>query len=244
MGLSSRAAIGPTIERDDCTLDRAALETMRLMTIERVREREPPPEVAASYVFSLTTIYKWIKAAAHPDLGLRALRTRKAPGRARKLTPAQEHQVFRWIDSRDGHQYGLDFGLWSRIVVGELLADRFGVHFVVTTVGPLLRDSDWRRRCRCNAPTSATRKPSNGGNGRPSRRLSAKPGNAVAVRSSETNRPSVPMRSMTVLGACGARPPSFIVLGNDGRAAQRRRSMPAVPSCSVLTRARSIPICS
>jgi len=30
------------------------------------------------------------------------------------LTPAQQRQVFRWVDDRDPRQYGLDFGLWTR----------------------------------------------------------------------------------------------------------------------------------
>ena len=46
--------------------------------------------------------------------------------------------MFRWINGRDPRQYGLDFGLWTRAVVGELIEKRFGVHLGVTAVGELL----------------------------------------------------------------------------------------------------------
>ena len=51
---------------------------------------------------------------------------------------AQERQVFRWVNGRDPRQYGLDFGLWTRKVVAELIAQKFGVTLAVTAVGELL----------------------------------------------------------------------------------------------------------
>ena len=84
------------------------------MAIERVREGEAPAEVMASFGFNRTTIYKWLKAALQPGVGIKALRSTKATGRPRTLTAAQERQVFRWVNGRDPRQYGLDFGLWTR----------------------------------------------------------------------------------------------------------------------------------
>jgi transposase len=46
--------------------------------------------------------------------------------------------VFRWINGRDPRQYGLDFGLWTRAVVAELIDQKFGVHLGLTAVGKLL----------------------------------------------------------------------------------------------------------
>ncbi len=138
MELSERVPIGSDMKRDGRTLDHATLETIRLMAIERVREGESPVTVIASYGFNRTTIYKWIKAAMQPGVGIRALRSTKATGRPRTLTPAQEQQVFRWVNGRDPRQYGLDFGLWTRTVVAELIAQNFGVRVGVTAVGELL----------------------------------------------------------------------------------------------------------
>lgn len=138
MELSERVRIGSDMKRDGRTLDRATLETIRLMAIERVREGEAPADVIASYGFNRTTIYKWIKAALQPGVGIKALHSRKATGRPRSLTPAQERQVFRWVNGHDPRQYGLDFGLWTRRVVAELIAQKFGVTLGVTAVGELL----------------------------------------------------------------------------------------------------------
>lgn len=138
MELWENATIGSDMKRDGRTLDRATLETIRLMAIERVREGEAPSKVIASYGFNRTTVYKWLKAAMQPGVGIKALRSRKAPGRPRVLTAAQERQVFRWVNGRDPRQYGLDFGLWTRSVVAELIAEKFGVTLGVTAVGALL----------------------------------------------------------------------------------------------------------
>ena len=46
--------------------------------------------------------------------------------------------MFRWINGRDPRQYGLDFGLWTRSVVAELIEKKFGVHLGVSAVGELL----------------------------------------------------------------------------------------------------------
>ena len=110
------------------------------MSVERVREGEDPSEVIASYGFCRTTIYKWLNMAKGRGRGLAALRSRKGTGRPRKLTAAQERQVFRWINGKDPRQYGFDFGLWTRQVVAELVADRFGVKLSLASVGKLLAE--------------------------------------------------------------------------------------------------------
>ena len=108
------------------------------MAIERIREGERPAEVIEAYGFNRTTIYKWIKASFRPGVGIKALRSTKATGRPRSLTPRQEQQVFRWINGRDPRQFGLDFGLWTRAVVAELIEKKFGVNLGLTAVGELL----------------------------------------------------------------------------------------------------------
>lgn len=126
------------MKRDGRTLDHQTLEAIRLMAVERVREGEPAAEVIAAYGFNRTTIYKWLQAALQPGVGIKALRSTKATGRPRSLTPGQERQVFRWINGPDPRQYGLDFGLWTRAVVAELIGKKFGIRLGVTAVGALL----------------------------------------------------------------------------------------------------------
>src|SRR5258707_4075442 len=126
------------MKRDGRTLDHATLETIRLMAVERVLEGEVASVVITSYGFNRTTIYKWLTAAAKPGVGLRALQARPAPGRPRRLTPGQEQQVFRWINCKDPRQYGLDFGLWTRSVVADLIARKFGITLGLTAGGGIV----------------------------------------------------------------------------------------------------------
>ena len=65
--------------RDGRRFDHRTLEAIRLMAVERVREGERPSSVVASFGFSRTTIYKWLKAASTRGLGLKALRSSPQP---------------------------------------------------------------------------------------------------------------------------------------------------------------------
>ncbi len=130
------------MKRDGRGFDHRTLESVRLMAVERVREGEPPAAVIASYGFCRTTIYKWLCLASGPGGGLRALRSSPATGRPRRLTGRQERQVFRWVNGKDPRQYGLDFGLWTRGVIAELIAQRYGVRLGLTAVGALLARLD------------------------------------------------------------------------------------------------------
>ena len=45
--------------------------------------------------------------------------------------------MFRWINGSDPRQYGLDFGLWTRSLVAELIERRFHIPLGVTAVGAI-----------------------------------------------------------------------------------------------------------
>jgi transposase len=126
------------MKRDGRTLDHKTLEEIRRMAVRRVWEGEKPSAVIASYGFSRQIIYKWLGEAKGKGRGLRALRSRKGTGRPRTLTAKQEQQLFRWINGKDPRQHGFDFGLWTRLVVRKLIADKFRASLGVTAVGKLL----------------------------------------------------------------------------------------------------------
>ena len=138
LGLSKSRCYACGMKRDGRGFDHRTLEAIRLMAVERVRGGERPSAVVASFGFHRTTIYKWLKVASKPGVGLKALHARPATGRPRSLTPRQEQQVFRWINGRDPRQYGLDFGLWTRSVVADLIERKFNIRLGVTAVGALL----------------------------------------------------------------------------------------------------------
>src|SRR5271157_4633942 len=126
------------MKRDGRSFDHRTLEAILLMAVERVLAGEPASAVIASYGFNRTTIYKWIKAVSRRGIGVEALRARRATGRPRSLTPRQEQQVFRWVNGKDPRQYGLDFGLWTRRVVADLIERRFAIRLGLSAVGELL----------------------------------------------------------------------------------------------------------
>jgi transposase len=126
------------MKRDGRKMDHRTLEEIRKMAIERVREGERPSEVIASYGFHRSVMYRWMKAVAGRGRGMRALASRKGTGRPKKLSAAQERQVFRWINGKNPLQYGFDFGLWTRQIVRELVQREFGVDLSLASIGALL----------------------------------------------------------------------------------------------------------
>ncbi len=126
------------MKRDGRKLDHKTLEEIRRMAVQRVWNGEKPSVVIASYGFSRQIIYKWLREARGKGRGLRALISRKGTGRPRTLTPKQEQQLFRWINGKDPRQHGFDFGMWTRLIVRKLIADKFEANLGVTAVGKLL----------------------------------------------------------------------------------------------------------
>ena len=126
------------MKRDGRKLDHKTLQEIRRMAVQRVWNGEKPSVVIASYGFSRQIIYKWLREARGKGRGLRALISRKGTGRPRTLTPKQEQQLFRWINGKDPRQHGFDFGMWTRLIVRKLIADKFEANLGVTAVGKLL----------------------------------------------------------------------------------------------------------
>lgn len=126
------------MKRDGRTLAHNTLEEMRVLAVRRMSEGEHPADVAASLGLNRSWAYKCRAAASGRGRGIKALRSTKATGRPRKLTPAQERQVFRWVNGKRPDQYGFDFGLWTRQIVQELLLSRFEVRLSLASIGALL----------------------------------------------------------------------------------------------------------
>ncbi len=126
------------MKRDGRTVSRAALEEMRLMALDRMNEGESPAAVAASFGLHRGWAYKVLAKAKGSGRGKRALLSRKPPGRPRTLTVQQERQVFGWVNGKNPRQYGFDFGLWTRQIVRELVAQKFGMELSLASIGALL----------------------------------------------------------------------------------------------------------
>jgi transposase len=68
----------------------------------------------------------------------RGLASRQTTGRPRTRTAAQEGLVFRSINGKNPTQYGFDFRVWTRQIVRDLIAQRFGVCLSLASIGALL----------------------------------------------------------------------------------------------------------
>ena len=126
------------MKRDGRTLDHRTLEEFRFLAVRRVNEGETASAVVRSLGLHRTSIYRWLKAANESGKGELALVSRPATGRPTKLTAAQQAQVFEWIDGKNPHDHGLDYGLWTRQLVALLIEQRFALRLGVTAVGRML----------------------------------------------------------------------------------------------------------
>lgn len=106
------------------------------MAVRRVREGEKPSVVIKSFGLCRTSIYRWLRASRRG--GERALKASKHAGPSRKLTPKQMKKVRSFINGKDPRQFGFDFGLWTRGIVGALIESKFGIKLSLTAVGALL----------------------------------------------------------------------------------------------------------
>jgi transposase len=82
------------------------------------------------------TIYTWL--ARERVEGREALRARPVPGRPRKLAEEQLGELAGLIAESDPRDHGFAVALWTREVIRQLIAARFGVQLTVASVGRTL----------------------------------------------------------------------------------------------------------
>jgi transposase len=120
-------------------LSPAAQEDLRRRVVHAVVEHKlSKAEAARTFGISRTSVHTWV--SAYRRGGERALRS-KPRGRPRRsrLAGWQAATAVRLICHRCPDQLGLPFALWTREAVGQLLAQRFGLHVSVWTVGRYLK---------------------------------------------------------------------------------------------------------
>src|ERR671917_1385992 len=126
-------------EDDGRKLDHQTLEALRLRAVEQVAGGVPAAEVGAGLAalgLHRRTIYTWL--ATERAAGREALRARPVPGRPRKLAEEQLSELAGLIAQSDPRDHGFAVALWTREVVRQLIAARFGVDLTVASVGRTL----------------------------------------------------------------------------------------------------------
>ena len=128
-------------EDDGRKLDHQTLEALRLRAVEQVARGVPAAQVGAGLAalgLHRRTIYTWL--AKERAEGRQALRAKPVPGRARKLSDEQLSELAGLIAQSDPRDHGFAVALWTREVVRQLIAARFGVQLTVASVGRTLHD--------------------------------------------------------------------------------------------------------
>src|SRR5437879_2988026 len=108
----------------------------RVNAIRLLEQGYTKEEVARIFNVTESSVYGWQKA--YRKDGLAALSTKIASGRKRLLSDKQLLQLSGWI-RRDPRQLELDFGLWTRKLVRELIRRKFGIDYSEQNVGRILK---------------------------------------------------------------------------------------------------------
>jgi transposase len=112
------------------------LEDTRRLVVHAVEKGMHPDDAAAIFECGRSTVYGWVKA--HQEQGPAAFVVKKPPGPEPKLTERQMAQLRGLIIGRDPRQFELDFALWTRDLVREVIKRKFGVEYTVQGVGKIL----------------------------------------------------------------------------------------------------------
>ncbi len=122
------------------SLPRAARLERRVQVIRLRKAGQTYEAIAAQTGLSRTGVFNICQR--HASGGAKALRDAtggRKEGEFRVLTAEQELQVRQLIRDKTPDQIKMPYALWSRTAVSELIADRFGIHILVRTMGTYLK---------------------------------------------------------------------------------------------------------
>jgi transposase len=122
--------------QDGRKLSRSAMEGIRIRAVQQVQAGESPEAVIKALGFNPRRIYQWL--ALYRAGGWDALKSKKAPGRARKLSGPQLQWIYRTVTTKNPLQLKFEFALWTRPMIAVLIRKKFGVKLSLASIGRLL----------------------------------------------------------------------------------------------------------
>jgi len=108
----------------------------RIQAIQLIEQGYTKREVAHILQVTEASVYAWQKA--YQSGGLASLSTKIASGRRRLLSDGQLLKLARML-RLNPRQLELDFGLWTRKRVRELILREFGINYTEQNIGKLLK---------------------------------------------------------------------------------------------------------
>lgn len=161
------------MEKEDARkLEKAALYEKRKQVIWLHRSGQKRSDIARLVALSHTAVSKIVKLFELGGLAALKLKRRgRSQGQVRRLTAEQETQIQRLIIDNRPEQIKMDFALWSRTAVSQLIERECGLALPVRTIGEISSDGDSRRKSRSKKPMSNALKRSKNGSTKSIRKL-------------------------------------------------------------------------
>jgi transposase len=132
-------------KEDGRKLEKAALEERRKTIIRRkisgVSVQEIADAVGCCRAVIYNLWYSWIQCRPKEREG-KVIKVKAAgtkPGERRRITPEQERKIQKLIQDKYPDQLKLDFALWTREAVMQLIQQRLGVAISIRAVGDYLK---------------------------------------------------------------------------------------------------------
>lgn len=102
------------------------MDHIRQRAVHAIRKKGYSPDLVADIMgFSRSSVYEWLSRYDHG--GYQALESRTAPGAKPKITPKMEAWLKEIVLTSTPQMHGYNTVLWTRDILSELLAKRFGV---------------------------------------------------------------------------------------------------------------------
>ena len=123
-------------DTDGRKLTHGELTELRIRGVKAVQSGESPEMVAKALYINRTTIYDWL--ALYRKGGWDALKAGKRGGRKPKLTGKMLKWVYDTVTMGNPLQFRFPFALWTRQMIADLIAKKYGVKLSKPSVGRLL----------------------------------------------------------------------------------------------------------
>lgn len=128
------------MKKDGRTLKKQVQEEKRRTSIKLWKKSLSTPEIADLLEVSVRSVQLWI--SAYKSGGMSALKTRRMgspKGAGKTLNEDQEAHIRRQIQDAYPDQLKLDYALWTRKAVMELIEKEYDINMPIRTVGEYLK---------------------------------------------------------------------------------------------------------
>lgn len=120
-------------------LDSATQAHLRRLVVLAVRGGMKQGEAAHKYQVSLRAVNKWVAQSKAGGLGALKPKRQGRPTGTGRLTAKQTTHIRRVVIGKMPNQLKLPFYLWTRVAVGQLIAQTYNLRLSLTSVGRYLK---------------------------------------------------------------------------------------------------------